>query len=73
MRDTNTAVNTFETSPKNSVVAKPWIGPDPNWYRKAAAIPAAWAALPEPISLQRLRRSRRESGKQTVDGDGRVW
>ena len=31
VRDTNTAVNTFETSPKNNFVAKPCIGPDPNW------------------------------------------
>ena len=30
VRDTNTAVNTLATSPKNRVVANPWIGPEPN-------------------------------------------
>jgi len=30
VRDTNTAVNTLDMRPKNSVVAKPLIGPDPN-------------------------------------------
>ena len=38
VRDTNTAVNTFEMRPKNRVVANPLIGPEPNWNRKAAAM-----------------------------------
>ena len=38
VRDTKTAVNTFESRPKTSVVAKPRIGPVPNWNRNAAAI-----------------------------------
>jgi hypothetical protein len=37
VRDTKTAVNTFERRPKTSVVAKPRIGPVPNWNRNAAA------------------------------------
>jgi hypothetical protein len=35
VRDTNTAVNTFDSRPKKSVVANPRIGPVPNWKRKA--------------------------------------
>ena len=38
VRETNTAVNTFATRPKNMVVAKPRMGPVPNWNRNAAAI-----------------------------------
>ena len=38
VRETNTAVNTFDSSPKDSVVAKPRIGPVPNWNRNAAAM-----------------------------------
>ena len=38
VRDTKTAVKTFEIRPKNSVVAKPRIGPVPNWKRNAAAM-----------------------------------
>src|SRR5690606_23330719 len=37
VRDTNTAVKTLVTRPKNSVVANPRIGPVPNWNRNAAA------------------------------------
>ena len=38
VRDTKTAVKMLETRPKNSVVANPWMGPDPNWNRNAAAM-----------------------------------
>ena len=38
VRETNTAVKTLASKPKTSVVAKPRIGPVPNWNRKAAAI-----------------------------------
>src|SRR5688572_19313391 len=38
VRDTNTAVKTLAMRPKNSVVAKPRMGPVPNWNRNAAAI-----------------------------------
>ncbi len=45
VRDTNTAVNTFEMRPKNRVVAKPLIAPDPNWNRKPAAMSdATWVS-----------------------------
>ena len=36
VRETNIAVKTLETKPKNNVVAKPLIGPEPNWKRNAA-------------------------------------
>ena len=38
VRDTKTAVKTLATSPMPSVVAKPRIGPVPNWNRNAAAM-----------------------------------
>ena len=45
VRDTNTAVNTFASRPIVSVVAKPRIGPVPNWNRNAAAMSdATWVS-----------------------------
>ena len=41
VRDTNTAVKTLASSPMVRVVAKPRIGPVPNWNRKAAAMSEA--------------------------------
>ena len=45
VRDTNTAVKTLASRPIVSVVAKPRIGPVPNWNRNAAAISdATWVS-----------------------------
>ena len=45
VRDTNTAVNTLASRPIVSVVAKPRIGPVPNWKRNAAAMSdATWVS-----------------------------
>ena len=41
VRDTNTAVNTLDSRPMVSVVAKPRIGPVPNWKRNAAEMSEA--------------------------------
>jgi len=38
VRETKTEVNTFDSNPKNKVVANPRIGPVPNWNRNAAAM-----------------------------------
>ena len=50
VRDTNTAVNTFEISPIVSVVAKPRTGPVPNWNRNAAAMSDAMREVKWPTS-----------------------
>ena len=45
VRDTNTDVNTFDSRPIDSVVAKPRIGPVPNWNRNAAEMSdATWVS-----------------------------
>ena len=45
VRDTKTAVNTLVSRPMVSVVAKPRIGPVPNWNRNAAAMSdATWVS-----------------------------
>ena len=45
VRETKTAVKTFDSRPIVSVVAKPRIGPVPNWNRNIAAISdATWVS-----------------------------
>ena len=53
VRDTNTAVKTLAASPIASVVAKPRIGPVPNWKRNAAAISDAVKVQPRGPSVER--------------------